>query len=101
MHFGFSGLSKPVLNLNKDTVLEGEELTATCVADGETGSIFFHFYEGSTEIMDMQSNSNQAEAKLRFSSFGNHTIHCAYTVVITPYTFKSNESNNRPVSVQS
>ncbi|XP_035856223.1 platelet endothelial cell adhesion molecule isoform X4 [Sander lucioperca] len=95
-----TGLSKPVLSLNKDMVSEGEEIKATCTADGETGSIFFYFYEDSKEIQEKQVNSNQAEAKLRITSVGIHKIHCAYTVLITPDSFKSEKSSAVIVSVK-
>ncbi|KAM6941454.1 platelet endothelial cell adhesion molecule isoform 2-T2 [Lycodopsis pacificus] len=95
-----TGLSKPVLHLNKGVVTEGEEITAKCTAPGETGSFYFYFYEDSTDILDKQVNSNQAEAKLHFSSAGIHRIHCAYTVLITPDSFKSEESNTVTVSVK-
>ncbi|XP_042341010.1 platelet endothelial cell adhesion molecule-like [Plectropomus leopardus] len=94
------GLSKPILHLNKGVVSEGEEITARCTAPGETGSIFFYFYEGSKEIVEKQVNSNQAEAKLHLSSVGIHKIHCAYTVLVTPESFKSEESNITTVSVK-
>ncbi|XP_037620978.1 platelet endothelial cell adhesion molecule isoform X2 [Sebastes umbrosus] len=95
-----TGLSKPVLHLNKGVVSEGEEITAKCTVPGETGSIFFYFYEDSKEILEKQVISNQAEAKLRFSSVGIHKIHCAYTVLVTPDSFKSEESNTVTVSVK-
>ncbi|XP_059199850.1 platelet endothelial cell adhesion molecule isoform X2 [Centropristis striata] len=95
-----TGLSKPVLRLNKGVVSEGEEITANCSAPAETGSIFFYFYEGSKEILEKQVHSNQAEAKLRFSTVGVHRIHCAYTVLVTPESFKSEESNTVTVSVK-
>ncbi|XP_051802318.1 platelet endothelial cell adhesion molecule isoform X4 [Acanthochromis polyacanthus] len=94
------GLSKPVLHLNKGVVTEGEELTATCMAPGETGSIFFYFYDNSKEIQEKLVNSNQAVAELRFRSTGIHKIHCAYTVLLTPDSFKSEESNSVTVSVK-
>ncbi|XP_070769805.1 platelet endothelial cell adhesion molecule isoform X3 [Enoplosus armatus] len=95
-----TGLSKPVLRLNKGVVSEGEELTARCTAPGETGSIFFFFYEDSEEILRRQVNSNQTEAKLRISSVGIHKIHCAYKVLITADSIKSEESNTATVSVK-
>lgn len=100
-HFGVAGLSKPVLHLNKGRMVsEGEELTARCTAPGETGSILFYFYEDSKDILEKQVNSNQAEAKLRFSSIGMHKIHCAYIVLVTPDLFRSEESNNVNISVK-
>ncbi|XP_028310070.1 platelet endothelial cell adhesion molecule isoform X3 [Gouania willdenowi] len=94
------GLSKPALHLNKDVVTEGEEVTATCRAPGETGSIFFYFYDNGNEIHEERVNGNQAEATLRFSSAGIHKIRCDYTVLITPDSYKSEESNTAIVSVK-
>ncbi|XP_035038540.2 platelet endothelial cell adhesion molecule isoform X2 [Hippoglossus stenolepis] len=95
-----TGLSKPVLHLNKYVVNEEEEVTASCTAPGETGSIFFYFYEDSKEILEDRVNSNQLEAKFRFSSIGHHTINCAYAVLIIPDSFKSEQSNMITVSVK-
>ncbi|XP_033947789.1 platelet endothelial cell adhesion molecule isoform X4 [Pseudochaenichthys georgianus] len=95
-----AGLSKPLLHINKGVVSEGEEVTATCTAPGETGSFFFYFYEDSKEIQEKQVNSNQAEARLLFSSTGYHKIHCGYTVLVTPESFKSKESLSVTVLVK-
>lgn len=99
MRFGFPGLSKPVLSLNKHVVNEGEELKARCTAPGETGSIFFFFYDDSEEIQREQNNSNQAEVMIRISG-GDHKIQCAYNVLITPDSIKSEMSNTIMVRVK-
>lgn len=96
----FPGLSKPGLHLNKEVVSEEEEVTARCTAHGETGSIFFYFYEDGKVILENLVNSNQLEAKFRFSSVGIHKIHCVYAVLIVPDSFKSEESNTITVSVK-
>lgn len=80
-------------------VSEGEELIARCTAPGETGSIIFYFYKDSKEIVEERVNSNHAEARLRFNSVGTHKIHCTYTVLVTPDSFTSEESNTITVSV--
>ncbi|XP_029292437.1 platelet endothelial cell adhesion molecule isoform X2 [Cottoperca gobio] len=95
-----TGLSKPVLHINQGVVSEGDEVTAMCTAPGETGSIFFYFYKDSKEIQEKQVISNQAEAKIRFSTVGVHKMHCAYTVLVTPDSFKSEESNTVTISVK-
>ncbi|XP_070711966.1 platelet endothelial cell adhesion molecule isoform X3 [Pempheris klunzingeri] len=95
-----TGLSKPGLHMNSTVVSEGEEVTATCTAPGETGSFFFYFYKDSKEILDKRVNSNQAEAKFRFNSAGSHQIHCSYTVLIPPDSYKSEESVAIKVSVK-
>ncbi|XP_034043955.1 platelet endothelial cell adhesion molecule isoform X3 [Thalassophryne amazonica] len=95
-----TGLSKPVLYLNKSGVSEGEEVTARCSAPSETGSIIFYFYMDSKEILEERVKSNQAVVKLRFTMTGSHKIHCDYTVLITPDSFKSDSSNSIMVSVK-
>ncbi|XP_041640998.1 platelet endothelial cell adhesion molecule isoform X3 [Cheilinus undulatus] len=95
-----TGLSRPVLQLNNYAVSEGEEITAKCTAPGETGSIFFYFFEDSKEILERQTNSNQVEAKLRLSNVGIHKIHCEYTVLVTPASFNSEASDSATVSVK-
>ncbi|XP_040002657.1 platelet endothelial cell adhesion molecule isoform X2 [Xiphias gladius] len=95
-----TGLSKPVLHLNKGVVIEEDEVTARCMAPGETGSIFFYFYMDSKVIWESLGNSNQLDAKFHFSSIGVHKIHCTYTVIIMPDFFKSKESNTVTISVK-
>ncbi|XP_067440388.1 platelet endothelial cell adhesion molecule-like isoform X3 [Thunnus thynnus] len=95
-----TGLSVPEVHLNKGVVSEGEEVTARCMAPGETGSIIFYFYEDSKEILEKKVNSNQTEVKLRFNSVGIHKVHCAYTVLVMPDSFKSKDSNTLTISVK-
>ncbi|XP_056265766.1 platelet endothelial cell adhesion molecule isoform X3 [Pseudoliparis swirei] len=95
-----TGLSEPVLRLNKGVVSEGEELTATCTAPGEAGSIFFYFYEDGAEIREQQVGSDRAEVTLRLGGVGVRRLHCAYTVLVSPHAFKSTESNGVTVSVK-
>ncbi|XP_029005494.1 platelet endothelial cell adhesion molecule-like isoform X3 [Betta splendens] len=95
-----TGLSKPVLRLNNTEVTEGDEVTAKCEAPGETGSIFFSFYEGSKVITESGVNGNQLEAQLPLSSTGTHTLHCTYVVFIMQDLFKSEESDAVHVTVR-
>nr|XP_046258529.1 platelet endothelial cell adhesion molecule isoform X3 [Scatophagus argus] len=92
-----TGLSKPVLHLDKLEVSEGEELTARCTAPGESGSFVFYFYDGSKEILEKKSDFNQVEVNI--SSNGIHKIHCVYFVLLIPDLFRSEESNVVNVSV--
>lgn len=95
----FLGLSDPVLHLNKINISEGEVVTATCTAPGETGNMYFKFYEDSKEIMEKSVHSNQAVVQLHVSAVGRHNIHCAYIVLVTPDTFSSKNSNTATLSV--
>ncbi|GLD73659.1 platelet endothelial cell adhesion molecule-like isoform X3 [Lates japonicus] len=95
-----TGLSKPVLHLDKDVFSEGEEVTATCTAPGETGSIFFYLHEGTNVLREGLINANHFEAKFRFSRVGIHRLHCKYSVITMPDSFMSDESNILSVSVE-
>ncbi|XP_040891547.1 platelet endothelial cell adhesion molecule isoform X3 [Toxotes jaculatrix] len=94
-----TGMSNPVLRLNKSEISEGEEVTATCTAHGETGSIIFYINEGSKIIQEERVNSDQLEVKIHFG-VGIHMIHCSYIVLMAPETFKSERSNTATVSVK-
>ncbi|XP_008315964.1 platelet endothelial cell adhesion molecule isoform X3 [Cynoglossus semilaevis] len=95
-----TGLSKPTLHLNKGVVSEGEDVTARCTAPGETGFIFFILDVDSKIIEEKLVNSTEVEFKLRFSSVGYHKVHCTYSVLMMPDSFKSEESNTITVSVK-
>lgn len=94
------GLSEPTLQLNKGVVSEGEEITASCSAPGETGSIFFYFYDNSNDVAEKHESSNQTKVKFHLSSVGIHKIHCRYSVLLTPGSQDSEVSNSVTVSVK-
>nr|XP_057938699.1 platelet endothelial cell adhesion molecule isoform X2 [Doryrhamphus excisus] len=94
------GLSEPQLHFNKGVVSEGEELTARCTAPGETGSIIFYFYDDTKEILEERVSSNLSEVKLHFNSVGIHKLFCSYTILVTPYSFRSNRSQPLTLSVK-
>lgn len=98
--FVFSEISKPFLYLDKGNQFsEGEEVPATCTAPGERGSFFFTFYDGTREILDQISHSNQVQVKLLFKTAGSYNIHCTYTVRSLRDHATSEESNRVFVSV--
>uniref|UniRef100_A0A3P8WAJ5 Platelet endothelial cell adhesion molecule n=1 Tax=Cynoglossus semilaevis TaxID=244447 RepID=A0A3P8WAJ5_CYNSE len=72
-----TGLSKPTLHLNKGVVSEDSKI-----------------------IEEKLVNSTEVEFKLRFSSVGYHKVHCTYSVLMMPDSFKSEESNTITVSVK-
>lgn len=94
------GLSQPTLQLNKGVVSEGEEITASCSAPGETGSIFFYFYDNSNYLVENKETSNQTKVTFRLSSVGIHKISCRYKVLLTPDSQESEVSNSVTVSVK-
>lgn len=92
-----------MLSVDRDVVSEGEEITAWCSAPGETGSIFFYFHSNSTDLAEKRDNTNQVEVKFLLSSVGLHQIYCRYTVMLSPDTpgsADSEVSNSVTVSVR-
>uniref|UniRef100_A0A3B5QZ03 Platelet endothelial cell adhesion molecule-like n=1 Tax=Xiphophorus maculatus TaxID=8083 RepID=A0A3B5QZ03_XIPMA len=92
------GMSTPILRFNKANITEGESVTATCLALGETGSLLFSFYDNSKEVENARVTSNE----LTFvpKGVGNHIIHCSYLVFVMPNSFKSQTSNTVTLTVE-
>uniref|UniRef100_A0A1A7WD93 Ig-like domain-containing protein n=1 Tax=Iconisemion striatum TaxID=60296 RepID=A0A1A7WD93_9TELE len=95
-----TGMSQPILRVDKSRTTEGEDVTVRCMAPGETGSFFFYLYDNSSEIYDEHRNTNQAEIKLHLSDVGAHVIHCIYKVFILSESVTSDESNTVIVTVE-
>lgn len=93
-------MSKPIFHLNKNNLTEGDRVTATCSAPGESGVFGFYFYDDSVELTDVQTSSNSAQSMLHFSTLGLHRLHCFYTVDNMPLAVKSEESNKVTVTVR-
>ncbi|XP_061581034.1 platelet endothelial cell adhesion molecule isoform X2 [Cololabis saira] len=94
-----TGISKPVLHLNKTYMTEGEEISAWCTAPGENGKIVFYFYDNDKMIDQTDPKSNTAWVKFYPSGSGTHRIRCTYTISVTPGSFNSEESNTANVEV--
>lgn len=96
----FPGLSKPVLYLNKTDFAEGDVVTATCTAPGETGSMYFKFYMESKEIYEGDPyQTNHKMLTFPVKAIGRHKIHCAYTVSGLPHSIVSEDSDTIFLSV--
>ncbi|KAJ8264135.1 hypothetical protein GJAV_G00145590, partial [Gymnothorax javanicus] len=87
-----SGLQTPILTLNETKVTEGEKVTAFCRAPSETGSLYFFFFEGTNELQNVHSYTNEAKAELKFKQPGNKSLHCDYSVDLQPGFKRSNQS---------
>uniref|UniRef100_A0A3P9N4Z6 Ig-like domain-containing protein n=1 Tax=Poecilia reticulata TaxID=8081 RepID=A0A3P9N4Z6_POERE len=94
-----TGMSTPVLRINKANVTEGESVTATCLAQGETGSLLFSFHDNSKEV---ENGEWLTSSRLTFvpKGVGNHNIHCSYLVLNMPYPSKSQQSNTVTLAVE-
>ncbi|XP_014895595.1 platelet endothelial cell adhesion molecule isoform X6 [Poecilia latipinna] len=94
-----TGMSTPVLRINKANITEGESVTATCLAQGETGSLLFSFHDNSKEV---ENGVWVTSSRLTFvpKGVGNHNIHCSYLVLNMPYPSKSQQSNTVTLTVE-
>ncbi|XP_054897495.1 platelet endothelial cell adhesion molecule isoform X2 [Poeciliopsis prolifica] len=92
-----TGMSTPILRLNKANITEGESVTATCLAPGETGSLLFYFHDNSKEV-EMPLGTN--EMTFVPKGVGNHDICCSYLVFVMPNSFKSQQSNTLTLTVE-
>ncbi|RVE76553.1 hypothetical protein OJAV_G00009700 [Oryzias javanicus] len=95
-----TGVSKPILHIDKTYLTEGERATATCSAPGESGVFGFYFYDDSVELVDVQTRSSRAQTPVYFSTLGLHRLHCFYTVDNMPLAVKSEESDKVTVTVR-
>ncbi|XP_029364006.1 platelet endothelial cell adhesion molecule isoform X2 [Echeneis naucrates] len=100
-----TGLQTPILYLNKATVYEGDDFTATCSAPEERGSLVFHFFQvfgnkKPTEMKQVAPTGNSSETTLVLREVGNYTLHCNYEINLVSGTRKSKNSNKIQVEVE-
>ncbi|XP_020795483.1 platelet endothelial cell adhesion molecule isoform X3 [Boleophthalmus pectinirostris] len=95
-----TGLSPPVLQVEKTMLSEGEELKASCTAPGETGVIMFYFYEDGKEKQEERVKTDHVEVAFPLSGPGHHTIECSYRVLLTPDSILSEKSHSVRISVR-
>ncbi|XP_029110215.1 platelet endothelial cell adhesion molecule isoform X1 [Scleropages formosus] len=93
-----SGLQTPILNLKKQSVTEGEELTARCSAPNEFGNFCFNFYANSTEVHQQCSHNNSVQVQLMLEGGGLQYLHC--NVHLLQFRQESNNSKTEIVSVR-
>ncbi|XP_056143210.1 platelet endothelial cell adhesion molecule isoform X3 [Lampris incognitus] len=100
-----TGLQTPELHLNKVQPFEHEEITATCSAPEEKGSLLFYFYQESRngdvkKIKQLESSGNSSETKLVFGQVGDSHLYCNYKIPTLSEAGNSNNSNKVQVIVK-
>ncbi|XP_029998169.1 platelet endothelial cell adhesion molecule isoform X2 [Sphaeramia orbicularis] len=100
-----TGLQTPILQLNKITLFESEEVIATCSAPGEKGSLIFNFYQRfrtgePQQIKRVVSQRNASETKLALRHIGDSHLYCDYGIALVPDAGHSNHSNEIQVIVR-
>ncbi|XP_043091108.1 platelet endothelial cell adhesion molecule isoform X2 [Puntigrus tetrazona] len=88
-----TGLQIPMLKVKSDIVSEGEDITATCSAPEETGSLMFYFYENDLEVKRGVSPTNSILTILTTQKLTEIYLECAYRVMMHPNAGLSNKSN--------
>ncbi|XP_048054063.1 platelet endothelial cell adhesion molecule isoform X2 [Megalobrama amblycephala] len=93
------GLLTPVLNVDKLTLTEGDDVTAVCTAEGETGFLTFFFRDGPEELYWKETSSQKVEHNLTVTK-RHENMFCYYTVKLSDSLETSNNSNVISVDFQ-
>lgn len=94
-----SGLQQPVLTVDKTHLTEGDDLTATCTAEGEIGSLTFYLKKASIELYREDTKNNQIEQKLSLPG-GTGNLFCQYSINLGRKIVDSDNSNVIEVNIQ-
>ncbi|XP_015231359.1 PREDICTED: platelet endothelial cell adhesion molecule-like isoform X2 [Cyprinodon variegatus] len=92
-----TGMSTPILHLDKTNVTEGEYVTATCSAPDETGDLKYNFFKDSKDLQTWTSSNKET---FILKDVGKHIIECSYIVSIMPDLYQSDQSNAVTVTVK-
>ncbi|KAM9474519.1 platelet endothelial cell adhesion molecule-like isoform 1-T1 [Salvelinus alpinus] len=95
-----TGLQTPVLQVTSQILFEGEEVTATCSAPDESGSLLFHFYQDQEKIKQVRANGNSVETRLELKHAGDKHLRCYFEITMLPDAGRSNNSNTVKVMVK-
>lgn len=89
-----------MLKVKSDIISEGEDVSATCSALEENGSLIFYFYENNQEIKRVPTSSNYVTTTLTMQKLKETYLQCAYMVMMHPSAGLSNKSNTREIIVK-
>lgn len=100
-----SGLQTPVLNLETNTLYEGNDFKATCRAPEEKGSLVFRFLrryrnEEPQTMKTVPATGNSSETTLVLGQAGDYSLYCEYDITLVSGTRRSNHSNEEHVIVK-
>lgn len=94
-----AGLLTPVLKVDKLTLTEGDDVTAVCTAEGETGFLTFFFKDGPEELYWKDTFSQKVEHNLTVTK-RLVNMFCYYTIKLSGSLETSNNSNVISVDIQ-
>uniref|UniRef100_A0A3P8WQX8 Platelet endothelial cell adhesion molecule n=1 Tax=Cynoglossus semilaevis TaxID=244447 RepID=A0A3P8WQX8_CYNSE len=100
-----TGLQTPVLNLETNTLYEGNDFKATCRAPEEKGSLVFRFLrryrnEEPQTMKTVPATGNSSETTLVLGQAGDYSLYCEYDITLVSGTRRSNHSNEEHVIVK-
>ncbi|XP_062853212.1 platelet endothelial cell adhesion molecule [Trichomycterus rosablanca] len=93
------GIMTPVLIVNKSQVTEGENVSAICKAEEESGSLTFSLKNGLKEIYREETTNGEVHRTLSFTSRGTARLTCSYFINLESGRLKSNDSNVFSITV--
>ncbi|XDV35979.1 hypothetical protein PO909_005835 [Leuciscus waleckii] len=93
------GLLAPVLTVDKLRLTEGDDVTAVCTAEGETGFLMFFFRDGHEELYRKETNSQKVELKLLLDK-GTVNMFCYYSINLGSTAETSNNSNVISIDIE-
>ncbi|XP_051754053.1 platelet endothelial cell adhesion molecule isoform X3 [Ctenopharyngodon idella] len=93
------GLLTPVLKVDKLTLTEGDDVTAVCTAEGETGFLTFFFRDGPEELYRKDTYSQKVEHNLTVTK-RHKNMFCYYSINLSGSLETSNNSNVISVDFQ-
>ncbi|XP_077055101.1 platelet endothelial cell adhesion molecule isoform X2 [Siphateles boraxobius] len=93
------GLLAPVLTVDKLRLTEGDDVTAVCTAEGETGFLTFFFRDGPEELYQQATDSHKVEQKLTLDK-GTVNMFCYYSINLGITAERSSNSNVISVDIE-
>lgn len=94
-----AGLLAPVLTVDKLRLTEGDDVTAVCTAEGETGFLMFFFRDGPEELYRKGTNSHKVEQRLTLDK-GTVNMFCYYSIYLGSTSERSSNSNVISVDIE-
>ncbi|XP_067315567.1 platelet endothelial cell adhesion molecule isoform X3 [Pseudorasbora parva] len=94
------GLLTPVLTVDKQTLTEGDAVTAICAAEGETGSLTFFFKNGPKELYRQSTKNHKVEYNQTFEKCEPMNMFCYYSINLGDTVDISDNSNVISIHIQ-
>ncbi|XP_048104626.1 platelet endothelial cell adhesion molecule isoform X2 [Alosa alosa] len=95
-----TGTQTPQISVDSSSIMEGDEVTATCRAPGERGAFTYYFYVGDQEAAIRESNIEESSVKLQLSNSGRNNLTCQYFVSLLGKHMPSSVSTPKYVFVK-